>query len=88
MEILFSYDSKLMQTLTFVADLILLNILYLLCCVPMFTIGAAQGALWLCGYFSLALLLNFLLMKKPFQKLIDQYRQAHPDKTEPSDEPV
>ena len=47
--------------------------------------------LWLCGYFSLALLLNFLLMKKPFQKLIDQFRRTHPDessKTEPSDEPA
>ena len=227
-EILFSYDSKLMQTLTFVGDLIILNLLYLLCCVPVFTIGAAQAALysgvrtlldktddsscaaaffrsfrtgfgaitlawlifavlmalagwslvlvlvykyavsgvplwlcvasvcvcalfqaqlslfharfsctvwqlirnsflmcalhplravlcaafvwlpvgvaltdltvflrlvplWLCGYFSLALLLNFLLMKKPFQKLIDQYRRTHPDEsseTEPSDEPA
>ena len=37
--------------------------------------------LWLCGYFSLALLLNFLLMKKPFQKLIDQYRRTHPDES-------
>ena len=45
MEILFSYDSKLMQTLTFVGDLIILNLLYLLCCVPVFTIGAAQAVL-------------------------------------------
>ena len=30
-------------------------------------------------------------MKKPFQKLIDQYRRTHPDEsseTEPSDEPA
>ena len=213
---MFSYDSKLMQTLTFLGDLIILNLLYLLCCIPVFTIGAAQAALysgvrtlldqtddrscaaaffrsfrtgfgtvtlawllfavlmalagwslvlvlvnqyaasgvplglsvasvcvcalfqaqlpmlharfsctvwqlirnsffmcilhplravlcaaliwlpagvalanltvflrlmplWLCGYFSLAFLLGFLLMKKPYQKLIDQFRQTHPE---------
>ncbi len=222
---MFSYDSKLMQTLTFLGDLIILNLLYLLCCIPVFTIGAAQAALysgvrtlldktddsscaaaffrsfrtgfgsvtlawlifavlmalagwslilvlvyqyavsgvplglsvasvcvcalfqaqlpmlharfsctvwqlirnsllmcilhplravlctaliwlpagvalvdlylfirlvplWLCGYFAAAAALNFLLMKKPYQKLIDQFRQAHPEgskEAEPSD---
>lgn len=42
---LFSYDSKPMQILNFVGDLILLNVLYLLCCIPIFTIGAAQAGL-------------------------------------------
>lgn len=42
---LFSYDSKLMQILNFVGDLIILNVLYLLCCIPIFTIGAAQAGL-------------------------------------------
>lgn len=42
---LFSYDSKLMQILNFVGDLIILNVLYLLCCIPVVTIGAAQAGL-------------------------------------------
>ena len=42
---LFSYDSKPMQILNFVGDLIILNVLYLLCCIPIFTIGAAQAGL-------------------------------------------
>ena len=42
---LFHPDSKLMQVLGFVADLFLLNMLFLLCCVPIFTIGAAQAGL-------------------------------------------
>lgn len=41
----FSYDSKPMQILNFVGDLIILNVLYLLCCIPVFTIGAAQAGL-------------------------------------------
>lgn len=41
----FSYDSKPMQILGFVGDLIILNFLYLLCCVPIVTIGAAQAGL-------------------------------------------
>ena len=43
---LFSYDSKPMQLLGFLGDLILLNILYLVCCIPLFTIGAAQAGLF------------------------------------------
>lgn len=42
---LFSYDSKLMQMLGFIADLFICNILYLICCIPVFTIGAAQAGL-------------------------------------------
>ena len=42
---IFSYDSKFNQTLQFVADLAIMNILFVLCCLPIFTIGAAQAAL-------------------------------------------
>ena len=42
---LFSYDSPIMQILGFIADLIILNVLFLFCCVPLFTIGAAQAGL-------------------------------------------
>ena len=43
---IFSYESKFSQTLMFVADLCILNLLYVLCCIPVFTIGAAQAALY------------------------------------------
>lgn len=42
---LFDYDNKFMQILSTLCDLIILNVLFLLCCVPVFTIGAAQAAL-------------------------------------------
>lgn len=40
-----SYDSKFMAILEHVADTMILNILFLLCCVPVVTIGAALTAL-------------------------------------------
>lgn len=43
---LFSYESKLTNVLSYVADLFILNILYLLCCIPIITIGAAQAGLY------------------------------------------
>lgn len=43
---IFSYESKFSQTLMFVADLCLLNLSFVLCCLPLFTIGAAQAALF------------------------------------------
>lgn len=42
----FSYDSKPMQMLMRLGDLIILNLVYLLCCLPVFTIGAAQAGLY------------------------------------------
>lgn len=43
---LFSYDSPMMQILSYIGDLIILNFLYLLCCCPILTIGAAQAGLY------------------------------------------
>jgi len=43
---IFSYESKFTQTLMGIADLMILNVLYLLCCIPVFTIGAAQAGLY------------------------------------------
>lgn len=43
---IFSYESKFTQTLMFVADLCILNVLFVICCLPVFTIGAAQAALY------------------------------------------
>ena len=42
----FSYDSKPMQILMYIGDLIILNLLFILCCLPVFTIGAAHAALY------------------------------------------
>lgn len=43
---MFSPDSKIMQVLSRLTDLVLLNILFLLTCLPVFTIGAATSALY------------------------------------------
>ena len=43
---LFSYESKFSQALLKLADYILLNLLYLICCIPVITIGAAQAGLY------------------------------------------
>ena len=43
---LFAYDSKPMQILAFLGDLMILNFLYLICCIPVFTIGAAQAGMF------------------------------------------
>lgn len=43
---LFSYESKPMQILIFLGDLLLLNFFFLLCCLPVVTIGAAQAGLF------------------------------------------
>ncbi len=43
---LFSFDSKLTNVLSYVADLFILNVIFLICCLPIFTIGAAQAGLY------------------------------------------
>lgn len=45
MNSLFSYESKFTQMLLQIADLLILNVLFILCSIPIFTIGAAQAAL-------------------------------------------
>lgn len=45
MKNMFSHDSKLMSALSFIGDLFILNLLYLVCCLPLFTVGAAQAGL-------------------------------------------
>lgn len=46
MKNILSYDSKFIQILSVLADTMILNILFLLCCVPVVTIGAATTALF------------------------------------------
>ena len=42
----FSLDSKFMQAMSRVADLIILNVIYLVTCLPVITIGAAGTAMY------------------------------------------
>ena len=46
MKNIFSYDSKFMNMLGSVADSIILNVMFLICCLPVVTIGAAFTALF------------------------------------------
>ena len=43
---IFSYESKLMQTLMVIGDYIILNLMFLVFSIPIFTIGAAQAGLY------------------------------------------
>lgn len=43
---IFNPESKFGQMMSFVADLFVLNILFLICCLPIVTIGAAQAGLY------------------------------------------
>ena len=43
---LFSMDCKFLETFNKITDLVTLNILWLLCCIPIITIGASTSALY------------------------------------------
>ena len=42
---IFSYDSKVTNVFSFIGDMFILNVVYLACCLPIVTIGAAQAGL-------------------------------------------
>lgn len=42
----FSIDSPFFSFMSKVADIVLLNLLYIICCLPIFTVGAATSALY------------------------------------------
>lgn len=46
MKNLFSYENKVMQVLMTIGDLVMLNVLFLLCSIPIVTMGAAQAGLY------------------------------------------
>ena len=46
---IFSLDSPLVQKLSFLFDFMMVNMFYIICCVPIVTIGAARTALFTCG---------------------------------------
>ncbi len=50
---LFDYDGPLMRALIYLGDLILLNVLFLLCCLPVVTSGASAAALYTVAFHNL-----------------------------------
>lgn len=49
MKSIFSIDSPVVQKLSFFFDFMMVNMIYILCCVPIVTVGAARAALFTCG---------------------------------------
>ena len=47
---LFDLDNPLMRFLSKVADLLVLNLLFLVCSIPVFTIGASMTAMYYCFF--------------------------------------
>ena len=43
---IFNYESKFMQVMLTLSDMIIVNICYLICCIPIVTISAAQAGLY------------------------------------------
>ena len=72
---IFSYDSPLMTFLTKVADLIIVNILAFICCIPIFTIGASMTALY---YVVLKIVRNeeCYITKHFFKSFKENFKQA------------
>ncbi len=72
---LFSYDSPLMTFLGKVADLIIVNILAFICCIPIFTIGASMTALY---YVVLKMVRNeeCYITKHFFKSFKENFKQA------------
>lgn len=64
---MFSPDSKTMQIIGRITDLILLNIVYVITCLPVFTVGAATTALYT---------MCFRLMREEYSGLIRSYFRA------------
>ena len=64
---MFSPDSKFMEILSRITDLILLNILFLITCLPIFTIGAAATSLYT---------MCFRLMREEYRGIIRSYFAA------------
>jgi len=75
MQFLFSPDSKLMHVLTRFCDILLLNVLYVLTCLPVFTIGAANTALY-CVVFSLDTEREGRIFPTYFRAFRENFRQS------------
>lgn len=75
MRSLFSLDSPVMQALSRLYDLMLLNVLFLITCIPIVTIGAASAALYtVC--FRLGTYREDGIFKPYFRAFRDNFKQA------------
>ena len=72
---LFNIESPFMQLLTRVGDLIIVNVLYLVCCVPIVTIGAATAALHKVGQ-AIVYDTDNGIFKTFFRAFRDNFKQA------------
>ena len=71
----FNIDSPFMQLLTRVGDLIIVNVLFLVCCVPIVTIGAATAALHKVGQ-AIVYDTDNGIFKTFFRAFRDNFKQA------------
>lgn len=72
---LFSLDNPLMRFLSRVADIMLLNLLFLVCSIPVFTVGASLSALYYC-LFKIKDEEEGYLFRKFFHSFKENFRQA------------
>lgn len=72
---MFSPDSKIMQIIGRVTDLVLLNIIFLLTCLPVFTIGAAVTAMYT---------LCFRMLRQEDGNIIKPYFRAFKENFKPA----
>lgn len=72
---LFHYDNPVMQALAKVADIMMLNMVALICCIPIFTVGASMTAL---HYVSLKVVRgeDVYLMRDFFKSFKQNFKQA------------
>ncbi len=70
---IFDLDSPLMNVLNKMADLMWLNILTLICCIPVITAGAALTSM---HYVALKIVREELYYKKLFKSFKTNFRQA------------
>lgn len=67
---MFSPDSRIMQVFSRICDLVLLNFAFLLCCLPIFTVGAAVSALYT---------VSFRMMREEDSHVLRQFFRAFRD---------
>ena len=71
---LIDLDNPLMRFLSKVADVLTLNLLFLVCSIPIFTIGASTTALYYC-FFKMKDNEEGYLFKKFFKSFKENFRQ-------------
>lgn len=72
---LFDLDNPLMRFLSKVADLLVLNLLFLVCSIPVFTIGASMTAMYYC-FFKMKESEDGYLTRRFFKSFKENFRQA------------